>query len=666
MPVLFLERVPWPGLQTYTALSAALLTGTVLSVCSSGSFPQSSPEEESRPPGLSSGVNRFLRAGGQGLGSGFGDMAAEVLMSLWTDSVLVWVVVNSSCCVLLLVGRLVQWLVFSSLRVSEEQVGVLSVQPDLDPTEPSKLKDKFWTFIFYKLVFVFGVLSVQTVDEVLVWWFWFSALLFLQLLVQLCRDRLEYLSLSPAVPLSSRVLLLLVLLMLGCSGLASLCSQLARGRGGHVAGFMAAECMMETVRTAHVMFRSSMHLWDVNQENRSSSVYYTDLLVELLLLGLDLLHHIHMLIFSNIWLSLASLVIFMQLCSIAQELQRRIHRHLTFLLLLHNMETRFPVASSDELVDGGEDCVICWDVMRSARTLPCGHVFHSSCLRSWLEQDTSCPTCRMSLDIGGGGGVPVETREAVPDNMAAARPHLNQINHLFHFDGSRVARWLSVELMATTNFLLGIAPTTPSQINAMGQPIQEMFPHVPDLEVTGSLEVNTDHILEGRVQNAVQPLVVEHPLIHVTPPPEDEERESLEDEDEEEEEEEDEDEAAETQIPEEDEGGAAAEEGGGAAVEEGGGAAVEEGGGAAVEEGGATVEEGGSAVEEGVAAVEEGGAAAEEGGGAAVEEGGAAAEEGGGTVEKGGGAAIEEGGAAVEEGGAAAASKKVRGSIMNI
>lgn len=48
--------------------------------------------------------------------------------------------------------------------------------------------------------------------------------------------------------------------------------------------------------------RYSIHLWDVNQEgsweNKSSYVYYTDLLMELLLLGLDLLHHIHMLVSS--------------------------------------------------------------------------------------------------------------------------------------------------------------------------------------------------------------------------------------------------------------------------------------------------------------------------------------------------------------------------------
>lgn len=48
----------------------------------------------------------------------------------------------------------------------------------------------------------------------------------------------------------------------------------------------------------------------------------------------------------------------------------------------------------------------------------------------------------MSLNIGEGGEGRVErdTREAIPDNMAAglgadARLHLNQLNHFFHFDG---------------------------------------------------------------------------------------------------------------------------------------------------------------------------------------------------------------------------------------
>uniref|UniRef100_A0A4W6ELJ8 E3 ubiquitin-protein ligase AMFR n=1 Tax=Lates calcarifer TaxID=8187 RepID=A0A4W6ELJ8_LATCA len=465
MPFLFLERFPWPSLQTYTALSAALLAGTVLTVCSSDSA--RSPARRRRT------VTRSTAPGSA-------------------------VMVNTACCVLLLIAKLIQCVVFGPLRVSENT---------------RHLKDKFWNFIFYKFIFVFGVLNVQTVEEVVMWWLWFAVLVFLHLLVQLCKDRFEYLSFSPATPLSShaRVLLLLVVLLLCCGGLATLCSRLARNQGRHTAAFMAAECMLVTVRTTHVMFRYSIHLWDVNQEgsweNKSSYVYYTDLLMELLLLGLDLLHHIHMLIFSNIWLSMASLVIFMQLRFLIQEVQKRIRRHHNYLRVLRNMETRFSVASADELAANNDDCAICWDVMSSARKLPCGHLFHSSCLRSWLEQDTSCPTCRMSLNIGEGGEGGQgerEAREAVPDNMAAgagvdARPHLNQ---------SRIASWLpsfSVEVMATTNFL-GIAPANPSQLNPMAQQIQEMFPQVPlqlilqDLEITRSLEVTTDNILEGRIQ----------------------------------------------------------------------------------------------------------------------------------------------------------------------
>uniref|UniRef100_A0A4W6FFR8 RING-type domain-containing protein n=1 Tax=Lates calcarifer TaxID=8187 RepID=A0A4W6FFR8_LATCA len=220
--------------------------------------------------------------------------------------------------------------------------------------------------------------------------------------------------------------------------------------------------------------------------------------MELLLLGLDLLHHIHMLIFSNIWLSMASLVIFMQLRFLIQEVQKRIRRHHNYLRVLRNMETRsvsqevrqseiqkhlyispdppnpatcnYKPAAAASRNNNQTDAVFSplslsgflwrlqtnWppitttvrsagDVMSSARKLPCGHLFHSSCLRSWLEQDTSCPTCRMSLNIGEGGEGGQGEREARrPCRQHAAgagvdaRPHLNQLNHFFHFDGDAV------------------------------------------------------------------------------------------------------------------------------------------------------------------------------------------------------------------------------------
>ncbi|KAL4658739.1 E3 ubiquitin-protein ligase AMFR-like [Arapaima gigas] len=495
MPLVFLERFPWPSLQTYTALSAILLAGSILSAYTTVTDPAL---------GLSEEVGEEERSSS---GSG---VAAGVLSYLLYDSFFVWVLVNTACCFLMLVAKVIQCIVFGPLRVSEKQ----------------HLKDKFWNFIFYKFIFIFGVLNVQTLEEVVMWCLWFAALVFLHLMVQLCKDRFEYLSFSPTTLRSShvRVLSLLVAMLVSCCCMGVLCGLVGLPHGLHTVAFMAAECLLITVRTGHVIMRYIIHLWDLNHEgtweSKGTYVYYTDFVMELALLTLDLIHHIHMLLFGNIWLSMASLVIFMQLRYLFHEIQRRIQRHKNYLRVIDNMESRqeirlLPImATPEELATNSDDCAICWDSMQAARKLPCGHLFHNSCLRSWLEQDTSCPTCRMSLSINEGGQAQGERqREALEDNIGAVpgaegRPLHNQHNHFFHFDGSRIASWLpsfSVEVMHTTN-ILGMVQANNSQLNAMAHQIQEMFPQVPyhlvlqDLQLTRSMEITTDNILEGRIQ----------------------------------------------------------------------------------------------------------------------------------------------------------------------
>lgn len=58
------------------------------------------------------------------------------------------------------------------------------------------MKDKFWNFIFYKFIFVFGIVNVQYLHEIVLWVSWFSALGFLHLMSQLCKDRFEYVSIT--------------------------------------------------------------------------------------------------------------------------------------------------------------------------------------------------------------------------------------------------------------------------------------------------------------------------------------------------------------------------------------------------------------------------------------------------------------------------------------
>ena len=68
------------------------------------------------------------------------------------------------------------------------------------------------------------------------------------------------------------------------------------------------------------------------------------------------------------------------------------------------------------------------------------YLFSSACLLSWLEQDTSCPTRRMSLSEGQQG----DPNGNAPDNNGDARPNVphppplpnpQTTNHFFHFDG---------------------------------------------------------------------------------------------------------------------------------------------------------------------------------------------------------------------------------------
>lgn len=69
---------------------------------------------------------------------------------------------------------------------------------------------------------------------------------------------------------------------------------------------------------------------------------------------------------------------------------------------------RYPDATAEDL--GREDtCIICREEMRPwdpnagqlerhrPKKLPCGHILHFGCLKSWLERQQVCPTCRSSV-----------------------------------------------------------------------------------------------------------------------------------------------------------------------------------------------------------------------------------------------------------------------------
>lgn len=84
--------------------------------------------------------------------------------------------------------------------------------------------------------------------------------------------------------------------------------------------------------------------------------------------------------------------------------------------LFHQHQPRFHATSKDilsriprvlitkELFDEKLECAVCKDVFNvdeEGLKLPCGetHVFHSDCIKPWLEQHNTCPVCRYELPV---------------------------------------------------------------------------------------------------------------------------------------------------------------------------------------------------------------------------------------------------------------------------
>lgn len=505
MPVLFLDRLPLPSLQAYTAFSLIPLSCSIyyaIQVTSQPGWKSNATLTPDSTPLFQDSQTNGTNSGGFSL--------TEVLYYMIEEPLCIWTLINMAYCCLILFGKVIQRLVFGELRVSEQQ----------------HIRDKFWNFVFYKFIFIFGVINVQFMDEVVLWCSWFSVLGFLHLLAQLCKDRFEYLSSSPTTPKWTHIRLfsLLVGIMTTSCVLSVICVVVGLHSGINTFAFMAAECVLVNLRTLFVIIRYVIHLWDMNHEgvweNRGTYVYYTELVFELTALIVDFCHHIHMLLWGNIFLSMASLVICMQIRYMFYEIQRQIKKHKNYRRVIRHMEHNYPMGTADELTANSDDCAICWDKMESARKLPCGHLFHNSCLRSWLEQDTSCPTCRKSLagpgedsqDATNNQDTPVNNLLPGPLAGPAAppddQPNRTTTNHFFHFDGSRYVSWLpsfSVEVTHTQLMLNRAHHIQTSQLDNMARQVQQMFPNMPlslivdDLRATRSIEVTIENILDERL-----------------------------------------------------------------------------------------------------------------------------------------------------------------------
>ncbi|KAF4982017.1 hypothetical protein FZEAL_2267 [Fusarium zealandicum] len=220
---------------------------------------------------------------------------------------------------------------------------------------------------------------------------------------------------------------------------------------------------------------------------------------------------------------------------------------------------RYPDATQEEL-SREDTCIICREEMRPwdpdnnpgaidrirPKKLPCGHILHLGCLKSWLERQQVCPTCRSPVTLsdnaraaqnragggGGGGGFRIELGPRAPADQQApanagnaaaqgqqngdgARPEQRQGGpRIFNFGPIRVGfgangqqvRELAQQFgMPQGAVNPGLAPPTP----AVGTPgaagntaPANPFPLAGDnIQNIGTLLQQADHMIQREVQS---------------------------------------------------------------------------------------------------------------------------------------------------------------------
>ncbi|GAB0133167.1 hypothetical protein EsDP_00001582 [Epichloe bromicola] len=231
----------------------------------------------------------------------------------------------------------------------------------------------------------------------------------------------------------------------------------------------------------------------------------------------------------------------------SRDFIKRLNALLRYRRAIQEMN-KYPDATVDELSQENT-CIICREEMRPwdpvsppgavdrvrPKKLPCGHVLHLGCLKSWLERQQVCPTCRSPVttnrgrgDQNRGGYLRIQLagqREADGNNAPAGRQDQNggQLPaergagpRVFNLGPIRLGFGANAHQARELAQQFGI-PQAPNQVEtARPTPTQNQPPLGDNMQRIGSLLQQTEQMVQSELQNlqaAQQELQVAHLLM---------------------------------------------------------------------------------------------------------------------------------------------------------
>ncbi|KAL6077071.1 E3 ubiquitin-protein ligase amfr-like [Balamuthia mandrillaris] len=313
----------------------------------------------------------------------------QLVAYMTSSKTTVLVLTNMAYNLLFLLGKLVQVTFFGKLRAEETR----------------QLYDRLLKYILFKIVFVGAILEIPRLRELFLWVAWFSVLGFFRTFSLLARDRYEYLvNHAPSTRLAAhlRVIGLLVAIIVADISWFLLCLFSFGTSGLSIIFLMTFECFTLFLDTLQTLIKYAIHLHDLRNdtlwEEKTTYIYYTEFITDSLVLMATLIHYIHILFLHGVSFTLIDFVLFLHMKVVFHSLHKKIVNHRNYRRLSSDINDRYPSPTEEELIDYDDNCAICLSPLSTtAKKLPCGHIFHSPCMRTWLERHHSCPTCRQSL-----------------------------------------------------------------------------------------------------------------------------------------------------------------------------------------------------------------------------------------------------------------------------
>ena len=230
----------------------------------------------------------------------------------------------------------------------------------------------------------------------------FTSLLFVKIFHWLCADRVAYIETTPSTTRLSHLRVCVLMVALVSIDTAFLNHAIAHTlkNGPSVLLLFGFEYVILASRVATTAAKYVVNVvdgWlDGAWESKGTVVFYLELLT-------DLLHLFVYLVFFLIIFAYYGLPVHLvrDLYVTIRNFRRRVEEFIRYRRVTANLNERFPDGSAEDLAANDDACIICREDMvfgvpgaMRPKKLPCGHLFHLGCLKSWLERQQACPTCR--------------------------------------------------------------------------------------------------------------------------------------------------------------------------------------------------------------------------------------------------------------------------------